>query len=347
MLLIYLIIFQLGIRSSKISGEKSVPVSVIIAARNEEKNIKDCLTSIIDQNYPNFEVILIDDHSTDKTISISQTLRLEFPDLQIIRAKNHGKKFAIQQGIHQAQNEYLLFTDADCQPRSANWISKMISYFDQETSFVLGYSPYRSKRNLTNYLQRYETLLTACLYVSAVHFYKPYMAVGRNLAYRKSVFLKSDQFQNHLDILSGDDDLLIQQMATLQNTKICLDTDAFVDSKPKQNLKQLFRQKLRHISTADHYKSKDRFLLGLFYTARLGTLTGFFFLIILTDQQLIATLSILGYFILLQIAFFHPCKKLGLSKINWYIPLLEVLLVIFQLGLFIYKLFSSKKIRWK
>ena len=346
-MILYFLIFQFGLKSSETGNEKNLPVSVIIAAKNEEQNIKACLASIIKQDYPNFEIILVDDHSTDETIAVSKAFQTEFPDLKIIQAQDHGKKFAIKQGILEAQNEYLLFTDADCQARSTNWINRMMSYFDQDTYIVLGYSPYKFKRRLTNYLQQYETLLSACLYISAAHFYRPYMAVGRNLAYRKSVFMESDQFESHLDLLSGDDDLFIQKMATKRNTKVCLDADAFVESKPINDLKSLFRQKIRHITTADHYKWKDKILLGLFYIARLGILIGLLLMIILTDQQLIATLSLLVYFIVLQLAFFRPCRKLGLSKINWYIPLLEVFLVVIQLALFSYKSFSSKKIEWK
>ena len=346
-LVLYFIVFQLGVRSSKKGYDKIQPVSVIIAAKNEESNIKACLKSIIKQDYSSFEIILVDDHSSDQTSEIARKIQTEFPDLKITKAKGHGKKSAIKQGILESQNEYLLFTDADCQVRSSYWINRMMSYFDQDTSIVLGYSPYQLKKSLTNYIQQYETLLTACLYVSAVHYYRPYMAVGRNLAYRKSVFTESSRFNKHLNLLSGDDDLFIQEMATPKNTKVCLDAEAFVESKPANNLKFLFRQKLRHISTADHYRWKDKFLLSLFHFARFGILLAFLLLIILTDQQLIATIGLLSYFIVLQVAFFRPCRKLSSPKINWYIPLLELFLVVFHITLLFYKLFSSKKIRWK
>jgi len=345
--MIYFILFQFGVKSSNKEDDQSWPVSIVIAARNEDKNIKTCLDAIIKQDYPEFEIILVDDHSSDETLRIAEGFKTYFPDLKIVQSKNKGKKSAVKTGIQEAQYEYLLFTDADCQPRSSTWIKNMMLYFDENTSIVIGYSPYQFNHSLINYIQQYETLLTACLYISAVHFYRPYMAVGRNLAYRKSVFTKSSQFNTHLNLLSGDDDLLIQEMATRDNTKVCLQPDAFVDSKPKRQLKSFFFQKLRHISTSDHYKWKDKLLLGLFHFARLGIFTGFLLLILWTEHQMLATISLLCYFILLQAVLFRPCKKLGITGIIFYIPVIEVFLVGFHLVLIFYKLFLSKKIKWK
>lgn len=320
---------------------------MIIAAKNEAKYLSDCLQRIIDQNYPNYEVIIINDHSTDDTLTVARDFEQAHEFVHVFDNDGDGKKSAIKTGIHQAKNEFLLFTDADCQPVSDHWIGEMTRCFDQETSIVLGYSPYKFKKRPGNFLQQYETLLTACLYISAARLYKPYMAVGRNLAYRRSLFMASDQFGSHLDLLSGDDDLFVQQMGTQNNTKVCLSPRSFVRSEPTDGLQELFKQKRRHISTASSYQKGHQFLLALFHIARFATLSGFLALIILGDHPIQALIGLLIYFILLQIAYILPAKRLMAQKINWYVPILEVLLLVFQLILAIDRLINGKNINWK
>ena len=346
-ILLFLSIFQFGVSASRCSSSERPPVSVIIAAKNEAEHLSKVLQRIIDQNYPNYEVIIINDHSTDDTVTIAREFERSHELVRVFDNDGDGKKSAIKTGIHQAKNELLLFTDADCQPVSDHWIGEMTRCFDQNTSIVLGYSPYKFKKRPVNLLQQYETLLTACLYISAARFHRPYMAVGRNLAYRRSLFMASDQFESHLDLLSGDDDLFVQQMGTRNNTKVCLSPRSFVRSEPTDGLQELFKQKRRHISTAGSYQREHQFLLALFHLARFGTLSGFLALIIFGDHPVQAFIGLLIYFILLQLAFIVPARRLAARKVNWYVPILEVFLVIFQLVLAIDRLVNKKNIGWK
>ena len=345
--LLFLSIFQFGVSGSRCISSEQPPVSVIIAVKNEAEHLSKVLQRVINQNYPNYEVIIINDHSTDDTLAIAKEFERSHDHLRVLDNDGNGKKLAIKTGIHQAKNELLLFTDADCQPVSHHWIWEMTRCFDQNTSIVLGYSPHKFKIRPENILQQYETLLTACLYITAARFFSPYMAVGRNLAYRRSLFMASDQFESHLNLLSGDDDLFIQQMGTRNNTKVCLSPRSFVISEPTNGLQNLFKQKRRHISTAGSYQKEHQFLLVLFHIARFGTLSGFLALMIFGGHPVQAFIGLLIYFILLQLAYIVPARRLAARKVNWYVPVLEILLMIFQLVLTIDGLVNKKNIGWK
>src|SRR5690606_33778770 len=122
-----------------------------------------------------------------------------------------GKKYGLTLGIKAASHEWILLTDADCRPNSRRWIRSMSRYFDEDTQFVLGFSPYRATAGLLNLFIRFETMLTAIQYFSFGWLGNPYMGVGRNLAYRKSKFLEEKGFNNFLHVTGGDDDLFVNQ----------------------------------------------------------------------------------------------------------------------------------------
>jgi biofilm PGA synthesis N-glycosyltransferase PgaC len=177
----------------------TVPVSVIISARNEARNLTENLPYILQQNYPDYEVVVINDCSTDDSDLILQDIQREFAHLKIVTINEHvrfktGKKFALTLGIKAAKNEHLLFTDADCKPATLNWITRMAAGFTGSVQIVLGYSPYTRTRNFLNPFIRFETLKTAINYLSAALNGDAYMGIGRNLAYTKSLFFGAKGF---------------------------------------------------------------------------------------------------------------------------------------------------------
>jgi glycosyltransferase involved in cell wall biosynthesis len=217
-------------KSPDLESQLNSPLSVIICAKNEVQNLKKNLSSILNQNYPNFEVIVVNDCSNDGTEWYLRDLSLDYKNLKIVTINDHprfkhGKKFAVTMGIKAAQNENLVFTDADCFPESEHWLSLMQRNFDNQTDIVLGYSPYEIKGGFLNKFIRFETFYTAINYLSYALRGIPYMGVGRNLAYKKSLFFKGKGFASHMHILSGDDDLFVNQNANNFNTKIEIHPD--------------------------------------------------------------------------------------------------------------------------
>ncbi|MEJ7691759.1 glycosyltransferase, partial [Daejeonella sp.] len=171
------------------------PVSIIICARNEIENLKKNLGSFLQQDHPDFEVVVVNDCSNDGTDWYLRDLSAEHKNLKVVTISEHprfkhGKKFAVTMGIKASKNENMIFTDADCRPASNRWLSRMQRLFNNNTDIVLGYSPYESSGGLLNKIIRFETFSTALNYISFALEGMPYMGVGRNLAYKKSLFFK-------------------------------------------------------------------------------------------------------------------------------------------------------------
>ena len=246
------------------------PVSVIICARDEDENIAVNLPGILVQNYPTtHEVIVVNDNSVDDTKYILAELQKTFKKLQIVDLAQEakmisGKKFPLSIGIKEAKHEIVLLTDADCVPASDHWIYKMQDAFRNGIEVVLGYGAYHKAPGFLNKAIRFETFHTALQYLGYALAGKPYMGVGRNLAYRKNLFFQNKGFSSFHHIPSGDDDLFINMVATKNNTAVVLDPQAFTLSKPKQTWKDWMRQKNRHYSTRKYYKPAHKFLLGLY-----------------------------------------------------------------------------------
>ena len=330
--------------------KKKISVSVIICAKNEAENLQAFLPSIICQEYDDFEIVLINDSSSDTTLKVMKKFKKQHQNINIIDVESieafwGNKKYALTLGIKAAKHNHLLFTDADCKPVSKYWISEMSQNFSDDKTIILGYGKYQKEKTLINLLVRYETLLTAIQYFSYAKMGSPYMAVGRNLAYHKDEFFKVKGFINHIHLKSGDDDLFIQDAAEKENTTICTSQESFTESIAPKSFKEWFRQKTRHISTANHYKPKHKFFLGLFFTSKiffyfLGTALLFF------CSWKIMLPIILSYFLITTLLIGFASKKLKESQIVYFFPFLEIGLILFQLSIFISNLWSKPK-HWK
>ncbi|WP_224015334.1 glycosyltransferase [Ferruginibacter albus] len=246
------------------------PVTVIICARDEAANLaKNLPGSLLQQYRTTHEIIVVNDNSFDDSKYVLEELQRQFRQLNIVELKQEaklipGKKFPLSIGIKAAKYEIVLLTDADCVPASELWIDKMQQTFDDDTEIVLGYGAFHKTKGLLNKLVRWETFHTALQYFSYALAGIPYMGVGRNLSYKKTIFFRHKGFSAHNHIPSGDDDLFINMAATKTNTKINIDKDAFTLSAPVKTWSQWKKQKQRHYSTGKYYKPKHKFLLGAY-----------------------------------------------------------------------------------
>ncbi|MEM9052090.1 MAG: glycosyltransferase [Bacteroidota bacterium] len=216
-------------------SSNSPGVSVVIAARNEEGNLLQNLPSVLEQDYPEFEVIVINDSSVDDSITVLRAFEINYPQLRVINILENdnyegGKKYAITLGVKGAKYERLIFTDADCRPVSRKWIQKVVASRTAEGNIVLGYSPYQKTSGFLNRIVRFETFSNGLNYLSFALSGMPYMGVGRNLSYDRSSFFKVGGFKSHYRLLSGDDDLFVNEVANKSNTDICLEEESIVES---------------------------------------------------------------------------------------------------------------------
>ncbi|WP_104735635.1 glycosyltransferase [Hanstruepera ponticola] len=352
-ILYFLIVFtKISFHKALSTPIKELSISVIVCAKNEEENLKNFLPSILEQNYANFEVVLINDASHDDSLLVMEDFANKYKNIKIVNVKNNeafwaNKKYALTLGIKASKHPYLLFIDADCKPRSNNWIREMSSQFQSGKNIVLGYGAYtKIKNSLLNKLIRFETMLTAMQYFSWAKIGIPYMGVGRNLAYTKNTFFEASGFMSHMHIKSGDDDLFINQIANSENTAISLSPDSFTISTPKTSFKDWINQKKRHITTANHYKTNHKFILAFYYLSQLGFwLLSILLLILLFKWEIVLTLFLLR--ILIQyVVFFGASKKLDEKDIIFFLPFFDFFLVAFQLTIFISNLISKPR-HWK
>jgi biofilm PGA synthesis N-glycosyltransferase PgaC len=329
----------------------SAPISVVVCARNEAENLREFLPFVLEQNYPQFEVIVVNDRSWDQTQHILEEYALNYPQLKIVNVADGGKfiagkKFAVTMGIKAAAHEWLVFTDADCKPNSTEWLAGMQQPADPNVEILLGYSPYLKRRSLLNALIRFETFFTALNYLSFAVRGMPYMGVGRNMAYRKSLFFKNKGFAAHMHVPSGDDDLFVNANATSINTAIQLNPETFIWSAPNKTWSGYLKQKKRHFGAGKLYKAKHKFILSaqiiiqfLYYVLTIAALC-------FKETQLIA----IGIFVfsLIVRCLIYPklLKRLNYPELRWWFPLLDILLFIFLVFNGILSIFV-KKVQWK
>jgi glycosyltransferase involved in cell wall biosynthesis len=246
------------------------PISVVICARDEAHNLANTLPGVLVQDYSTtHEVVLVNDNSEDETKYLLDEFKKSFKNLNPVLLTQEakmiaGKKFPLSMGIKSAKNETLLLTDADCLPASEHWMRLMQDGYNEGKEIVLGYGAYKKKPGLLNKLIRFETFHTALQYFSYALAGLPYMGVGRNLSYKRELFIKNKGFSSINQIPSGDDDLFINQVANRRNTAIVIDHDAHTLSEPKTTFKDWMTQKYRHYTTSKFYKKKHVFLLGLY-----------------------------------------------------------------------------------
>lgn len=323
-------------------------VSVVICARNEAANLQQYLPNILTQNYPNFEVIVIDDASQDATWEVLKNFEQQYSqNLKVFRIENKlssGKKGALTFGIKQAKNDWLLLTDADCTPLSNQWILGMMQgRTDAKTQIVLGYAPYRAEKSLLNDFIRFETVWTAIQYLSFALVGEPYMGVGRNVLYMRNLFFEAGGFEQHRDLASGDDDLFINQVATPHNTSITLAPKTFMVSAAKNTLKTYIRQKKRHLSAGVRYRLKHQIMLGLVANTHfLVYILGF--LLIALNYSTIFVIPFLGIKIgLTWVIYGKIVKKLQEKTLFYKILPLDLAFLLFYALLVPLLLLSNKK----
>jgi len=317
-------------------------VSVVISAKNEMDNLPDLVEFLQSQDYDNFEILIVDDYSSDGTYEFLKSIS----GIKVLKPTKNlpGKKHALQEGIQAACGEYILLTDGDCIGNSRCWIQKMVSEIDRR-KIVLGYGPLKYK-NWVGCISAFETWIIAIQYFSYAEWGIPYMGVGRNLLFSRQLFHQNEGYKNHQNFTSGDDDLLIRDIASGNNTTICLHPDTYMFSNAVNTFNQLLAQKKRHLSTAIKYKLPHQILLTLWS----GSLMAFFPLLIIygvvSGNWLMAgTIYISKLVVQWAVAIVVGFKMME-KRFILFFPLLEIALCIYYWLLTPF-VFTKKNVSWK
>jgi len=341
--------FSFSKPTEKISNN-SFPISLIVCAKNEAENLKTHIPFWLKQQYPEFEIILINDASYDDTLEIMESFAINHANIKIVDVENNeafwgSKKYALTLGIKKASHQRMVFTDADCKPSSNNWLLEIANHFSENKQLILGFGGYQKLAGLLNKMIRFETFMTAVQYFSYAKAGMPYMGVGRNLAYTNSLFFNNRGFMSHMDIPSGDDDLFVNEVATKENTTLCYTKDAFTISVPKKTWKEWSQQKRRHINTAKHYQLKHQIFLGLYYIFQL-LFWGLSIVTLIVLDWKIPLAIIIFRFLFQWVVLSKAAKKLEQKDLMFWLPFLELFLILFQFSIFISNS-SSKTTSWK
>ncbi|WP_107038522.1 glycosyltransferase [Brumimicrobium mesophilum] len=338
-------------REKNSQNENLPPVSIIISARNEEDNLFELLPFILEQEYPKFEVIVVNHQSTDNTADILVAFQAKYTHLRIINLErsNHlaqGKKLTLTLGIKGAKYEHLLMTDADCKPTSNQWLRSMANEFVDKKEIILGYGPHYTVPGFLNKIIRLDTSMIALNYLSFAKAGVPYMGVGRNLAYTKKLFMNNSGFKTHYSISSGDDDLFVQEVVQKRNYSIVLSPETFCYSEAKNSWSDWLVQKSRHYSTSGRYPLFKKLLLGIYPLSLLMMIISLVTLLIIGGITWI-TLGVIALVIISKwIVFGKAFNKLKQTSFVWGIIFWDILYAIFTPIIY----FTSAKItgsKWK
>jgi glycosyltransferase involved in cell wall biosynthesis len=352
LLFFHLVIFsRLAFRKPRAEPDRSLPISVVICARNEARQLEELIPLLMEQDHQEFEVVVVNDRSEDDTGEILQWMKPKYERLRIVAIQadekfSYGKKIALGVGIRAAKHPQVLLTDADCRPAGRDWISCMASGFGNGKQIVIGHSPYASNGGLTSLLERFDGLTKAMQYVSFALAGFPYMGVGRNLGYTSDLFYRAgDRKRRHHHLMSGDDDLFINEVARARNTTAVIDPRSHMSTRATSDLYTWFVRKRRHYTTARHYRFGHQLLLMLLPLARIVFWITLIWLALLGAWREVAIGA--G----LELLVFQPINLLALGKlragaIKWLALPLEWLFLLLDPIIYISTILSKPR-RWK
>lgn len=332
-----------------------MPLSLVIAARNESDNLLQNIPIWLNQIHPNFEIIIVDDRSVDGTFDTIEALKQmdnRVKRVAVTELKNssiiYGKKYALTLGIKMAQHEHIIFTDADCIPSDEFLLQRYDYAFSNGANLVIGAGAFQKEKNRLNALIRVDNQRIALLYFVLAKLGLPYMAVGRSMGYTKQLFYSQKGFASHMHKSSGDDDLFLQNSLKF-GAKIALAPAATTISKAKSNFSSWKTQKMRHQSTGALYPTGIIMLLGILdFVSIISLLVIPFLGKILFDSELImiyfGCFAIKIVLFMLNLLELKKRTKLDSEVISSLVfePILSLLNVFFAFSTLL-----SKNISWK
>lgn len=339
------VLFQ---RKKKGITDSEKPISIIIFAKNSGEKLKKNLQYILDQEYPKFEVVLINNSSTDDTIEVIENFVDNNNNVSIIDVQNTeafwgSKKYALTLGIKAAKYNHLLFTTADGRPTSKYWLAEINKTFRLKRTIILGYEKYKAKNNLTNIFVRFHNLILALQNFSFAKSSTPFMAFGSNFGYERKTFYNVKGFVNHMKTKEGENDLFLKDAANNNNVNFTISKDSLVTIDAPISFSNWFYKQRCKLALQTKYKFKHRFSISFFWISKLlffvlGILLFFFY-----PWEIMLPIT-LGYFLILYIIIGLSAKKLKEPHLVFFLPFLEIGLLLIQFSIFIANFIAKPKV---
>lgn len=350
--ILYYLIFSsfLFKQKKKSNNTEKVPVSVIVFAKNSATNLQKNLPNYLAQDYPEFEIVLINNASVDTTEDVIETFSAKHKNIKVVSVENNeafwnNKKYALTLGIKAAKYNHLLFTNINSNPVSEHWITEMSKKFTLKRTIVLGYEKYKKENSFNNLFIRFHRLLKAIQCFAFAKQGSPFMAFGNNLAYKKTEFFKVNGFIKHIKIKFAEDDLFIKDAATKENISYAISKNSFIETDAPESFNDWFQEQRILSSIEEHFKFKNQFFLSFFVISKLFFYVLASILFFLYPWQIILAI-VLGYFLVQYIIIGLSAKKLKEPQIIFFLPFLEISLLLIQISIFIANLISKPN-HWK
>ncbi|HEX2616596.1 MAG TPA: glycosyltransferase [Flavobacteriales bacterium] len=347
----HLVIFRrLAFLKPKVEPDRSLPITVVVCARNESASLQQLIPMLMDQDHGEFEVVVVNDRSEDDTWEVLQWMKPEYPKLRPVNIQadekfSYGKKIALGVGVRSAKYKHVLLTDADCMPVGRDWISVMAAGFKGGKQIVIAHSPYEKQEGFTNLLERYDGISKAVQYISFAQAGFPYMGVGRDLGYTQELFYAAKGPGRHKHLMSGDDDLFINEVARAKNTAAIADGRSFMTTRATPDLGTWIRRKRRHYTTARYYRFGHQVLLTLLPLARLLLWATIVYLFCMGHYVEAAVGTAVELLLFLPVTML-AMRKLGAGGIIWLALPLEWLFLLLEPCIYLSTLIIKPR-RWK
>ncbi|MCB0773461.1 MAG: glycosyltransferase [Flavobacteriales bacterium] len=341
---------RLAFRRQESAPDHDLPVSVVVCARNESLALQRLIPLLMDQDHREFEVIVVNDRSDDDTWEVLQWMRPEYPRLKPVNIQadekfSYGKKIALGVGVRSAKYPHVLVTDADCLPVGRDWVSLMAAGFKEGRQIVIGHSPYERQPGLTSLLERYDGFSKAVQYIAFAQAGLPYMGVGRNMAFTSDLFFGAKGQHRHRQLMSGDDDLFINEVARANNTAAMADGRSYMTTRATPDLATWFRRKRRHYTTARFYRFGHQLLLTLLPAARMVLWATILYLLFTGHVQAALAGLAVELLVFLPIGMM-AMRRLGAGAIIWLALPLEWLFLLLDPCIYLSTLIIKPQ-RWK
>ncbi|MFV0599854.1 MAG: glycosyltransferase [Bacteroidales bacterium] len=328
--------------------QKYIPsVSVVMCVKDDAYNLEKKLPIILEQEYPNFEVVVVNDASKDETEYVLRVLQEIYPNLNVVNLYNNvngflGKKYPLSLGIKSAKNEIILLTESDTMPLNYNWITTMVKGFKQKKDIVLGFTNFEQKPTFLNTLMHYENLTSAMNYIGNAMLNNPFMGQGRNMAYKREFFFETGGFISQYNISVGEDDLFINKNANSKNTSVIINKESINLASPKEKREEWVIQKKKHFKSMYHFKLKDKIISTLMPFATLLIYVLVALSIVFQFPWQYAILPLVLKYTFQIIVYYKSSKTLATKQVAFLSPLLEVLFLFINTTIRFFTLFTKK-----
>ena len=336
---------------AEISGAKPA-VSVIVYAKNDSENLSKHLPALLNQEYPEYEVIVINDGSTDETNEVLKLFQNEYSHLYYTYVPDEvkylsRKKLALTIGIKAAKNDILLFTEANCLPMDRGWVTAMAQSYAAETSIVLGFCAYGPHKGFLHKLIAYDNLVRGLQYISSALAGSPYTGDGRNLSYRKDLFFSHKGYYKSLNLHAGDDDLFVNELATKKNTHVVYSPESITKMAKVECFSIWKETKVSRAATQRFYRGwhltffrMESLSYFLFFAAAIACVA-----IGILGNRLVSALAGVLFilrFVCKAVVFHKSARMLQQKPVTNMLFFLELILPIFNLYVRIYRMFRGK-----